>query len=106
MYEGHPGNTTKLTISQKVERQLKVVTEVMGLDAAGRKHWYYRLKREYQKEAAILKRLEQRQAKKDFRKMLKKYKIDPVLDQYENFDRAYNAKDDNFEEPGELPMGY
>lgn len=70
------------------------MTEIMHLDAAGRKHWYYRLKREYTKEAKIKKRLAERQAKKDFRKLLKKYEIDPVLDPLENFDQAYNAKDD------------
>jgi hypothetical protein len=30
----------------------------MDLDDAGRKHWFYRLKREYEEEEKILKRLE------------------------------------------------
>jgi len=32
----------------------------MDLDEFGKKHWYYRLKREYEEEAKIKKRLEQR----------------------------------------------
>jgi hypothetical protein len=52
----------------------------MDLDEFGQKHWYYRLKREYENEAKILRRLEQRQAKKDFRKLMKKYKIEEVLE--------------------------
>ena len=56
------------------------ITEAMDLDEFGQKHWYYRLKREYEAEAKILRRLEQRQAKKDFRKLMKKYKIEEVLE--------------------------
>ena len=56
--DGHPGNRTELTISQKIEKQLEFLTNAMHLDDAGRKHWYYRLKREYRKEAEIKKRLQ------------------------------------------------
>ena len=63
----------------------------MHLDEYGRKHWFYRLKREYEKEAKILKRLEQRKAKKEFRKTMKKYNIEQVLDEEENFDKFYDA---------------
>ena len=52
----------------------------MHLDAPSRKHWYYRLKREYEEEARIKKRLEQRKAKKEFRKLLKKHSIKSSLD--------------------------
>jgi hypothetical protein len=39
---------------------LDYLTSVMDLDEQGKKHWYYRLKREYEEEAKIKKRLEQR----------------------------------------------
>jgi hypothetical protein len=52
----------------------------MDLDEYGKKHWYYRLKREYKKEAEIIKRLEERKAKKEFRKLMKKYSIEESLD--------------------------
>jgi len=51
---------------------LEALTRIMHLDGPARKHWYYRLKREYEEEAKIIKRLEQRQARKDFRKLMKK----------------------------------
>ena len=75
----------------------------MDLDEFGQKHWYYRLKREYENEAKILRRLEQRQAKKDFRKLMKKYKIEEVLEQEINFEKVY---DQQLETQRELPPGY
>ena len=56
--EGHPANKESLSIIQKVNKQLKALTDIMDLDEAGRKHWFYRLRREYIKEAKIKKRLE------------------------------------------------
>ena len=56
--EGHPSNKERLSVMQKVQKQLKSLTSIMDLDEAGRKHWYYRLKREYEAEAKIKKRLE------------------------------------------------
>lgn len=38
----------KLTVAQKVERELTYVTEAMGLDIFQQKHWRYKLKREYE----------------------------------------------------------
>ena len=56
--EGHPGNQVELTVMQKVEKQLAAMTRIMNLDSHERKHWYYRLKREYTEEAKVRKRLE------------------------------------------------
>ena len=58
--DGHPANQRQLTIMDKVQKQLDYLTSVMDLDEQGKKHWYYRLKREYEEEAKIKKRLEQR----------------------------------------------
>ena len=108
MYEGHPSNNKSMTIMEKVQKQLAYVTEAMQLDEYGQKHWYYRLKREYEKEAEAVKRLEQRQAKKDFKKMMKKHRIDPVLEQEESFDSFYGNGTQNKQagEEAELPKGY
>lgn len=43
----------------------------MDLDAAEQKHWWYKLRREYEEEERIRKKMEQRQARKEFRKMMK-----------------------------------
>ncbi len=51
----------------------------MHLDLPARKHWYYKLKREYEKEEEIKKRMEQRDAKKNFRKLMKKSQIKGML---------------------------
>lgn len=58
--EGHPGSLVELTVMQKVEKQLNSLTRIMDLDGPSRKHWYYRLKREYEEEEKIKKRLKQR----------------------------------------------
>jgi hypothetical protein len=53
--------------------------------------------------------MEQKQAKKDFRKLLKKYNIEKTLQQEENFDKFYdNLKSGNEtkEKEEELPKGY
>ena len=60
MTEGHPSNLTRLTVMQKVEKQLRALTDIMDLDDGQRKHWFYRLKREYEQEEKAIKRLEQR----------------------------------------------
>lgn len=62
-----------MTILEKVNKELAFLTRSMGLDASEQKHWFYRLKREYEAEAKVLRRMKQRQAKKEFRKKLKKY---------------------------------
>lgn len=107
--EGHPSNNERLTIEQRVQKQLRAVTDIMGLDEFGQKHWYYRLKREYIAEEKVRKRLEARKAKKDFRKLLKKYNIAETLAEEENFDAFYdelkNGKQPE-EEQRELPKGY
>ena len=106
MYDGHPSNKTRMTIMEKVQKQLAYLTKIMELDEAGQKHWYYRLKREYEKEAAVIKRLEQRQAKKAFKKMMKKHRIIPTLEQEESFDSFYSDTTIAKEAESELPRGY
>ena len=51
------------------------MTEAMGLDVFQQKHWAYKLKREYEQQEKNRLRLERLQARKDFRKMLKKSDI-------------------------------
>lgn len=75
----------------------------MHLDSFGQKHWYYRLKREYTEEAKVLKRLEERKAKKDFRKMLKKLNIQQTLDDETSFESFYGTKE---QEEFKLPAGF
>lgn len=109
--EGHPGSAKKMSVMQKVEKQLNYLTYVMDLDEPSRKHWFYRLKREYELEAKIIKRMEKRQAKKDFRKQMKKHQIMKVLEEEENFDTFYDstisgkAKAANEKDDG-MPKGY
>jgi hypothetical protein len=103
--EGHPGNQRLASIEEKVQKQLAVLTSVMHLDSFGQKHWYYRLKREYTAEAKILKRLEERQAKKDFRKTLKRLSIEGTLEEEENFEKFYEKKNGE-EENFKVPAGY
>ena len=52
------------TIMEKVQTQLLYLQRTMHLDQYELKHWFYRLRREYIKEAKIKKRLEKRKAKK------------------------------------------
>lgn len=52
-----------------------------------------------------MKRLEQRKAKKDFRKLMKKYKIEEVLEQEINFEKVYDEQKDDVPDR-ELPVGY
>jgi hypothetical protein len=51
----------------------------------------YKLKREYEAEERRKKLLEQLKAKKDFRKMLKSYRLPSVLQQEADYDQFYNA---------------
>lgn len=61
----------KLTTAQKIQKELTYLTQAMDLSPAEAKHWYYKLKREYEEEARILKKMQERQARKDFRKLMK-----------------------------------
>lgn len=47
----------KIIIFYIVQRELKYVTESLSLTPAEAKHWYYRIKREYEEEERIKKRL-------------------------------------------------
>jgi len=42
------GDEKKLTVEERVDREVKYVGEALDLDAAGLKHWRYKLKREYE----------------------------------------------------------
>lgn len=65
----------EISVKEKIAKELAYVTEAMDLDANGVKHWGYRLKREYEKQEKIKKRMEQKKARKDYVKMMKKYNI-------------------------------
>ena len=65
----------------------------MGLDEGQQKHWAYKLKREYEAQAKLEKRMEERQAKKDYRKMLKKFGIKRELEDLEDYESFYNKTD-------------
>ena len=56
------------------------MTKVMSLDPFQQKHWYYRLKREYEAQEKLEKRLQQKAARKAYRKLLKKSDIKKTLD--------------------------
>ena len=84
----------KLTVAQKVERELTYVTEAMGLDTFQQKHWRYKLKREYEAQEKTRLRLEKLQARKEFRKLLKKSDIQKTLEQIEDYS-AFYENDEN-----------
>ena len=50
----------KLTTQQKIERELAYITKAMDLDAPLQKHWYYKLKREYEAQEQREKRFAER----------------------------------------------
>ena len=83
----------RLSIKQKIEKELAYVTNAMGLDEGQQKHWAYKLKREYEAQAKLEKRMEERQAKKDYRKMLKKFGIKRELEDLEDYESFYNKTD-------------
>ena len=88
----------KRTTEQKIQDELTYVTKVMQLDPFQQKHWYYRLKREYEAQEKLEKRLEQKLARKAYRKMLKKTDIKKTLEQIEDYDSFYDRDDDNVEQ--------
>lgn len=85
------GNDKKepLTLEQKVERELLYVTAAMGLEPDQVKHWRYRLFREYKEQEKIRKRLEKLEARKQFRKLMKKANIEKTLEQIEDYASFY-----------------
>ena len=56
-------------------RELAYVTEALGLDQYQQKHWHFKLKREYEEQEKTRLRLEKLQARKQFRKMLRRSDI-------------------------------
>ncbi|CDW81632.1 rbfa domain containing protein [Stylonychia lemnae] len=98
-----------LTKEQKIMKELNFVTTSLDLNDRERKHWYYRIKREVEEEEKAQKRLEQREARKQFLKLLKSYQIPEVLEQEEEFEKIYDSNEDPRQKPTEdvkLPKGY
>jgi hypothetical protein len=62
----------------------------MDLDAAQQKHWYYKLKREYEEEARIKKKLEAQKSRKEFRKMMKQSNISETLKDLDDYSSFYD----------------
>ena len=52
----------------------------MKLDPYQQKHWYYKLKREYEAQEKLEKRLKAKEARKEYRKLLKKSDIKKTLE--------------------------
>ena len=48
----------KMTVKEKIEKELAYVTEAMDLDYFGQRHWHFKLKREYEEQEKTTKRLE------------------------------------------------
>ena len=71
------------------------MTQALDLDPQLQKHWYYQLKREYEAQEAMRKRDEEKQAKKDYKKLLKKYGFKKELDQIDDYDTFYNSNEEN-----------
>jgi hypothetical protein len=88
--ENLAGPGKKLTTKQKVEKELAYVTQALDLDANLQKHWYYKLKREYEAQEALQKRMEAKQARKDYRKLLSKHGFKKELENIEDYDSFYN----------------
>ena len=86
------------TTEQKIQDELAYVTKVMSLDPFQQKHWYYKLKREYEAQEKLEKRLEQKAARKAYRKLLKKSDIKKTLDQIEDYDSFYGRNENNLEQ--------
>jgi hypothetical protein len=47
-----------LSVQEKIDKELSYVVDALHLDANEAKHWAYKLKREYEKEEKIRKRIE------------------------------------------------
>jgi len=80
-----------LTVQQKIQSELRYLTEALDLDAPSQKHWYYKLKREYEEQEKTRKRMEGREARKNYRNMMKKLKLEE-LDNLEDYDSFYTDK--------------
>lgn len=50
----------KMTTAQKIEKELAYVTQAIDLDKNLQKHWYYRLKREYEAQESMEKKMAQK----------------------------------------------
>lgn len=85
-----------------VNKELAFVTEALELDERGRKHWFYRLRKEYL-EQEKMEKIEyylilysfraQKKARKEFRRMMKEYQLPSFLDQQEDFEKFYNQEE-------------
>ena len=64
------------------------------------------MKREYEAQEKLEKRLEQKQAKKDYQRLMKKYRIREQLDQFEDLRDFYAADKPEEEEGEEAPHNF
>eukprot|EP00347_Sterkiella_histriomuscorum_P003403 403364431 len=100
----------KLSTEQKIQRELSYMTQALDLDIPQQKHWFYKLRREYKEQEKLQERLKQKEARKQFMKLLKSYKLPEVLQQEEDFEKLYDSdviphlQPKKDEEP--LPPGY
>jgi acyl-CoA reductase-like NAD-dependent aldehyde dehydrogenase len=76
-----------------VSKELAYVTEAMGLDAQEQKHWYYKLKREYEEEARLLAKIEHQKARKEFRKLMKQADIKKTLEEIDDYNAFYDKNE-------------
>jgi hypothetical protein len=81
----------KLTTEQKISKELDFVKSALELSDSEAKHWYYQLKREYEEQERKEKILKQLEARKEFRKMMKSYKLPEVLQQEEDYEKLYDS---------------
>ena len=65
----------------------------MELDPSEQKHWWYKLKKEYELQERNRKKEEARQARKAFRKLLKQSGIMEHLEEIEDYDSFYNSSE-------------
>ncbi len=55
------------------------MTEALDLNDRDAKHWFFKLKREYEEQERKQKLLLELKARKEFRKMMNSYKLPQVL---------------------------
>lgn len=55
------------------------------------KHWFNKLKREYEEQEKREKVMAQLKARKEFRKMMKSFKLPEVLQKEEDYEKFYDA---------------
>ena len=81
----------KLTTEQKIQKELEFVTGALELNSGQAKHWFNKLKREYEEQEKREKVMAQLKARKEFRKMMKSFKLPEVLQKEEDYEKFYDA---------------